>query len=144
MQACLLCKTRKLSSGFSKTQMSKFSKNSVFVQKLSSKVMKNSVFQIIFTLDPSKHLRILTVRGSFGPDFWKTQFQKHRNSVVLQKFAKVNSVKFAQKQACVMSFFTVTNFVLFYFPPPGGAAGDQGAQGEVRPGIVPRLGQTAT
>ena len=75
---------------------------------------------------------------------WRLVFcAKPRNSV-LQKFAKVNSVKFAQKQACVMSFFTVTNFVLFYFPPPGGAAGDQGAQGEVRPGIAPRLGQTAT
>ena len=49
-----LCKTKKLSSGFAKTQFPKIGKNSVFGQKLRSKVAKFKFFRIFFTQNHEK------------------------------------------------------------------------------------------
>ena len=55
-QAFFLYKTKKLSSGFSKTQIPKITENSVFAQKLSSKCIKNWVFREIFSQNQPKNL----------------------------------------------------------------------------------------
>ena len=51
-----LHKTKKLSSGFSKTHIPKNTENSVFAQKLSSKCIKNWVFREIFSQNQPKNL----------------------------------------------------------------------------------------
>ena len=78
-----LYKTEKLSSDFSRTQIPKIFKNSVFARKLSSrtvdlwkfspKIAQKRQFQTFFARKPS--------------NFQKTQFQKGKNSV-FQKFLK--------------------------------------------------------
>ena len=80
MQAFFLCKTRKLSSWFSKTQIPKILENSVFSRKLSSKIQK-------VTKNHSKKGNVYRNLCSKPSNFQKTQFQKRKNSV-FQKFKK--------------------------------------------------------
>ena len=101
MQAFFLYKTEKLSSGFSKTQMPKILKNSVFAQKLSSKPLKNRVFlniffpkkclkKEIFSEFSSKNLQIL---GKLSSKIAKTQFSRNCGNM--------NGVKCVQKKPAI-------------------------------------------